>query len=164
MSPSLHYQKRYVIIIIIIIIIIKICSAHISTLLGAQGAKTEKTWIQTIYSDSKNKIMYRDTCTMQLQIYIIFDKLWHKISRPYQECDLIKVKNPEKMGSGPGSPFGLEDKAPWTSRMFNFGGFNDSTHLHKQETRGLDTTQATSFFPWWLLLFFQENFKAKGDL
>ncbi len=42
---------------LIIIIIIKICSAHISTLLGAQGAETEKTWIQTIYSDSKNKIM-----------------------------------------------------------------------------------------------------------
>ena len=63
-----------------IIIIIKICSAHISTLMGAQGAETEKTWIQTIYSDSKNKIMYRDTCTMQLQIYIIFEKLWHKMS------------------------------------------------------------------------------------
>ena len=31
-----------------------------------------------------------------------------------------------KMGSGPGSPFGLEDKAPWTSWMFNFGGFTDS--------------------------------------
>ena len=28
---------------LIIIIIIKICSAHISTLLGAQGAETEKT-------------------------------------------------------------------------------------------------------------------------
>ena len=71
---------------LIIIIIIKICSAHIhvhvSTLLGAQGAETEKTWIQTIYSDSKNKIMYRDTCTMQLQIrvYINFEKLWHKMS------------------------------------------------------------------------------------
>ena len=24
--------------------------------------------------------------------------------------------------------------------------------------------QATSFFPWWLLLFFQENFMAKEDL
>ena len=58
---TLHIQ-------LLIIIIIKICSAHISTLLGTQGAeteKTEKTWIQTIYSDSKNKIMYRDTCTMQ---------------------------------------------------------------------------------------------------
>ena len=49
-------------------------------MLGAQGAETEKTWIQTIYSESKNKIMYRDTCTMQLQIYIIFEKLWHKMS------------------------------------------------------------------------------------
>ena len=48
---------------------------HISTLLGAQGAETEKTWIQTIYNDSKNNIMCRDTCTMQLQIY-----LWHKMS------------------------------------------------------------------------------------
>ena len=68
------------VIIIIIIIIIKICSAHISTLLGAQGTETEKTWIQTIYNDSKNHIMCRDTCTMQLQIYIIFEKLWHKMS------------------------------------------------------------------------------------
>ena len=66
-------------IIIIIIIIIKICSTHISTLLGAQGAETKKqnkkAWIQTIYSDSKNKIMYRDTCTILLQIYIIFWKI-----------------------------------------------------------------------------------------
>ena len=35
-------------------------------------------------------------------------------------------------------------KPPWTSWMFNFGGFTDSPHLHKQETRGLDTIQATS--------------------
>ena len=35
--------------------------------------------------------------------------------------------------------------------MFHFGGFTDSPHPHKQETRGLDTIQATSFFPWWLL-------------
>ena len=26
----------------------------------------------------------------------------------------------KKMSSGPGSPFGLQHKAPWTSRMFNF--------------------------------------------
>ena len=31
---------------------------------------------------------------------------------------------------------------------------------HKQETRGLETIRSTSFFPWWLLRFFQE----KGDL
>ena len=68
-----------------------------------------------------------------------------------------------KMGSGPGSPFRLADKAPWTSWMFNFGGFTDSPHPHKQETRGLITIQATSFFPWWLRLFFQENFEAKWD-
>ena len=71
--------------LIIIIIIIKICSAHISTLLGAQGADTEKTWIQTIYNDIKNNIMCWDTCTikMQLQIYIIFEKLWHKMVYPF---------------------------------------------------------------------------------
>ena len=55
------------------------------------------------------------------------------------------------MDSGPGSPFGLEDKTSW---MFNFGGFTDS---HKQETRGLDTIQATSFFPGWILVIFQEK-------
>ena len=66
-----------IILIIIIIIIINICSAHISTLLGAQGAET---WIQTIYNDSKNNIMCRDTCTVQLQIYVIFAKWWHKMS------------------------------------------------------------------------------------
>ena len=65
-------------IIIIIIIIIKICSAHISTLLGAQGAETEKTWIQTFTVIAKTKLW--DTCTIQLQIYIIFEKLWHKMS------------------------------------------------------------------------------------
>ena len=27
-----------------------------------------------------------------------------------QGCDLTKIKNPKKMGSRPGSPFGLEDK------------------------------------------------------
>ena len=59
---------------------------------------------------------------------------------------------------------GLEDKAPRNSWMFNFGGFTDSPHPHKQETRGLDTIQATSFYPWWLLRFFQEHFETKGDL
>ena len=61
--------------------------------------------------------------------------------------------NMQKMGSGPGSPFGLEDKAPWTSWMFNFEGFTDSPHPHRQETRGLDTTQVTAFIPWWLYIF-----------
>ena len=32
-----------------------------------------------------------------------------------QGCELTKVTNPAKMGSGPGSPFGLEDKAPYKS-------------------------------------------------
>ena len=67
------------------------------------------------------------------------------------------------MASEHGSPFGLEDKAPWTSCLI----FEDLQTLripHKQETRGLDTIQATSFFPWWLLLFFEENVEPKGDL
>ena len=33
----------------------------------------------------------------------------------------------------------------------------DSSHPYKQETRGLDIIQATSFFPWWLLLSFFKN-------
>ena len=37
------------------------------------------------------------------------------------------------MGSGPGSPFDLEDKAPWISWMSNFWGVTDSPHPHKQE-------------------------------
>ena len=73
-------------------------------------------------------------------------------------------KKSKEIVNGPGSPFGLDDKAPWTSWMFNFGGLTDSPHPHKQETRGLDTIQATSFFPRWLLLFFQEHFEAKVDL
>ena len=66
-----------------------------------------------------------------------------------------KSKKSSTMGIGPGSPFGLEDKAPWK--------FKDSPHPHKQETRGLDTIQAASVFPWWLLLFFHKKFEAKGD-
>ena len=51
-----------------------------------------------------------------------------------------------KMGSRPGSPFGHEDKAPWTSLIFHFGGFTDSPHPHKQQTRGLDTIQAQAWY------------------
>ena len=78
-----------------------------------------------------------------------------------------KSKKSLKMGSGPGwlgLPLVLEDKARWTSWMFNFVGFTDSPHPHKQETRGLDKIQSTSFFLWWLILFFQENSEAKWDL
>ena len=55
-----------------------------------------------------------------------------------------------------GLPLVLRTKPPWTSWMFNFGRCTDShsPHPHKQETRGLDTIQVTSFFPWWLLLSF----------
>ena len=35
---------------------------------------------------------------------------------------------------------------------------------HKQEIRGLDTIQATSFFPWWLLLFFHEIFEENENV
>ena len=45
--------------------------------------------------------------------------------------------------------------------MFNFGGFTYASHSHKHTTRGLDTIEATSFFPQWLLLFFEENLEAK---
>ena len=68
------------------------------------------------------------------------------------------------MGSRPGSPYGLEDKAPWTSLMFNCGGFTDSSHPHEQETRGLDIIQATSFFPWWLLLIISITFWKKREI
>ena len=47
-------------IIIIIIIIIKICSAHISTLLGAQGAETEKN-------------MKSDTFGQEIKIELVID-------------------------------------------------------------------------------------------
>ena len=50
------------------------------------------------------------------------------------------------MRSVPGSPFGLEDKAlPEPPGCFIL---EDLQTLHKHETRGLDTIQATSFFPW----------------
>ena len=67
----------------------------------------------------------------------------------------------KKWVSRPGSLLSLEAKAPWTSWVFNFGGFTDSLHPHKQETRSLGAIQATSFFPWWLLLFFQDFFRQR---
>ena len=45
-----------------------------------------------------------------------------------------KRKQYFKMGSRPGSLFGLEDK-PLGCKIF--GGFTVSPHPHKQETRGL---------------------------
>ena len=46
---------------------------HISTLLGAQGAETKNEHEYKQFTViAINKIMYQDTCTMQLQIYIIF--------------------------------------------------------------------------------------------
>ena len=61
----------------LIIIIIKICSAHISTLLGAQGAETEKTWIQTIYNDSKT--------TLCAEIHVQCD---YKYTSSLKNCDI----------------------------------------------------------------------------
>ena len=47
--------------------------------------------------------------------------------------------------------------------MFNFGGFTDYLHPHRQDTRGMDTIQAAVFFAWWLY-FFQKLFEAKGGI
>ena len=54
------------------------------------------------------------------------------------------------------------------------GGYVRATNLyyyyyyypHKQETRGLDTIQATSFFPWWLLSTFcgKERFEKNPEI
>ena len=93
-----------------------------------------------------------------------FFTIFFLISRLSLRVWFDKSINSWKMGSRPGSPFGLEGKAPWTSWMFNYGGFTDSPHPHKQETGGLDTIQATSLFSWWLILLFQEHFEEKGDL
>ena len=63
------------------IIIIQICGTYPPCWV-LKVRKTEKTWIQTI-SDSKNKIMYRDAyvqCNYKIYMYIIFEKLWHKMS------------------------------------------------------------------------------------
>ena len=54
------------------------------------------------------------------------------------------------MSSGPGSPFGLEDLQ------------NLHIHTNKKLEVWTQYIQVTSFFPWWLLLFFQENFEALG--
>ena len=69
------------------------------------------------------------------------------------------------MGSGPGSPFDLEDKAPPEPPGCLIWEELQTLHIStKKKLEVLDTIQATSFFPWWLLLFFQEDFEAKGDL
>ena len=80
-------------------------------------------------------------------------------------CDLTKVKNPEKWVAGLGLPLVLEDKPPLKPPGCLILEDLQTLHIpHKQETRGLDTIQATSFFPWWILLFFEELFEATGDL
>ena len=67
------------------------------------------------------------------------------------------------MGSGSESPFSLEDEAPERPGCLIFGGFTYSPHPTNKKL-GLDTIQAMPFFPWWLLLFIQEDFYVKGDL
>ena len=77
-----------------------------------------------------------------------------------QGCDLTKnnLKNPEKWVADLGVPFGREDKAyPGCLILEVLQTLHIPTN---KKTRGLDTIQATSFFPWWLLLFLQEHFEA----
>ena len=50
----------------------------------------------------------------------------------FQECDLTKVRNPEKWVAGLGLPLVSKTKPKRTSWMFNFGGFTDSSKPHKQ--------------------------------
>ena len=72
----------------------------------------------------------------------------------------MTVTNPEKWVAGRGLPLVSRTKPPAPPGCLINGGFTDSP----QDTRGLDTIQATSFFPWWLLLFIQEYFEVKEDL
>ena len=67
------------------------------------------------------------------------------------------------MCSGPGSPFGLEDKAPDPPGCLTL---KDLQMLHILTKKKLEvwTLQATSFFGGWLLLFFHNNSETKGDL
>ena len=54
--------------------------------------------------------------------------LCHKFAiHNWQGCDLTKVKNPEKWVAAPSFPLVWRTKPHWTSWMFNFGGFTDST-------------------------------------
>ena len=65
-----------------------------------------------------------------------------------------------KMGCGPGSPVGVEDKAPWTSWMFNFWGqFTYSPYPHKQET-GHNT--GYFFLSWVATSLLSRKFWGKG--
>ena len=54
-----------------------------------------------------------------------------------QGCELSKVKKSWKMGSGPGSPSPSLPLplAPWTSWMFNFGGYLQTLHIHTNKKR-----------------------------
>ena len=98
----------------------------------------------------------REFVALQWLVTIVKEReFW--IENTFRDVIWQKQKKSWKLGSGPGSPFGLEDKAPWISWMFNFGGFTDSPHPRNQDTRSFDTIQATSLFPWWLLLFYWEN-------
>ena len=69
-------------------------------------------------------------------------------------------KNPEKWVAGLGLPLVERIKPPEPPGCLILEGLQ-TPHPHKQETRGLDTTQATSFFPWWLLLFFKNTLRQR---
>ena len=82
----------------------------------------------------------------------------------FQWCDLTKVKKPGKWVAGLVLPLVWRTKPPDPPGCLILEDLQTLHIPHKQETRGFDTIQATYFFPWWLLLFFQEHFAAKVDL
>ena len=73
----------------IIIRITNICSAHISTLLGAQGAK--KTPHEYKQFTMITRTMQWDTCTMQWQIYIMSFWLVYLLSSLIQRARTIEA-------------------------------------------------------------------------
>ena len=62
--------------------------------------------------------------------------------RVWQKWDFTKVENPAKWAAGLGLPLSLEDKAPWTSWMFNLQTLHIPTNKKLEVT--LYTLQATS--------------------
>ena len=70
--------------------------------------------------------------------------MWHALYKQKQHYSGVwsdRSTKSWKMGSRSGCPFGLEDDAPWTSWMFNYGGFRDSP-----QTRSLDTIHTLFLF------------------
>ena len=82
------------------------------------------------YKCSQNKIIIMFWIKNTQNIHTVSLLVWDYFLNDILGCNLTKVKI-LKIGSAPGSPFDLEDKAPWTSWMFNFGGWTDSPHPNK---------------------------------